>query len=325
MYSLRSQGWTPFEQLDFCSRWGLEIVHFSEPRQIGGLDPDHLDRVAGHAAALGIQIELGMLSICPGASIFDRASGSAEDQIATMLAAARRVGSPILRCVVGRFTDRRSQGGIEQRIEETVAVLRSVRSRVIDAGLMVAVENHAGDMQARELKMLVEEAGRDFVGVCVDAGNALWAMEDPHLTLDTLAPYVLTSHTRDSRVWSVPEGAAVAWVRMGHGNVRIGEYLRTFVERCPGRPLSLEIIVKTDPMILAYREPAFWHAYRRMPAWEFVRFLALLPVDDEVDGDVGVGEARDARAVPARPPSPQNELEDVEASLRWTREFFGLV
>ena len=34
----------------------------------------------------------------------------------------------------------------------------------MDAGLKIAIENHAGDMQARELKMLIEEAGKDFVG-----------------------------------------------------------------------------------------------------------------------------------------------------------------
>ena len=85
--------------------------------------------------------------------------------------------------------------------------LEEVRGRA--AFLAGAVENHAGDMQARELKTLIEGAGSDFVGVCLDSGNPLWTIEDPHLTLETLHPYVLTSHVRDSAVWKVPEGAAV--------------------------------------------------------------------------------------------------------------------
>ena len=36
-------------------------------------------------------------------------------------------------------------------------------------------------------------------------------MEDPHQTLETLAPYVLTSHVRDGVVWNTPEGAAEAF------------------------------------------------------------------------------------------------------------------
>ena len=94
----------------------------------------------------------------------------------------------------------------------------------------------------------MEEAGKDFVGVCLDSGNPLWTIEDPHLTLETLHPYVLTSHIRDTAVWRVPEGAAVQWVRMGDGNIGIDDYVRKYTELCPGRALSLEIIV-TQPRI----------------------------------------------------------------------------
>jgi sugar phosphate isomerase/epimerase len=149
-----------------------------------------------------------------------------------------------------------------------------VRSKGKDLGLKVAIENHAGDMQARELKMLVEQAGPDFVGVCLDSGNPLWTIEDPHLTLETLHPYVLTSHVRDSAVWNIPEGAAVTWVQMGRGNVDIDSYVRKFITLCPGKPLSLESIV-FGPRKLAYRDRAFWEPYRNTPAWEFERFLEI--------------------------------------------------
>jgi sugar phosphate isomerase/epimerase len=291
--------------LDFAARWGVQVVHFSEARFIGGFDRPHLERVRSHARALGIEIELGMLSICPSAGIFNASEGPAEIQIARALDAASVVGSPFVRCVVGTLDDRRRPGGIEQRMSDTLDVLKRVRSRVVDAGLKLAIENHAGDLQARELKTLVEAAGTDFVGVCVDAGNAVWALEDPHVTLDTLAPYVLTSHTRDSAVWDVPEGAAVTWTRMGEGNVGIATYLRTFLERCPGRTLSLEIIVLPEPRIMRYRDLEFWDAYRRMPAWEFARFLSHAD-----------------RRAPTKPPiasDPVTERADVEASLQWTK------
>jgi sugar phosphate isomerase/epimerase len=305
MFSLRSQGWSPFEQLDFAARWGVRVAHYSEVRLLGGLDPDHLRRVRAHAGERGIELELGMLSICPSAGIFDASTGSPEEQVAAMLPAARILGSPFVRCVVGRMEDRRLEGGIERRIDDTVRVLKAVRSRVVDAGLKLAIENHAGDMQARELKALVEEAGVDFVGVCIDAGNPVWAIEDPHLTLETLAPYVLTSHVRDSRLWRVPEGTAVAWTRMGEGNVDIARWIQTFVSRCPGRALSLEIIVIPEPRIPAHRQPGFWDAYRHTPAWEFDRFEAI------ADGGTPY-------VVPPAADPIAREREDVEASLRWT-------
>jgi len=139
----------------------------------------------------------------------------------------------------------------------------------------------------------------------------VWAIEDPHVTLDHLAPYVLTSHVRDSRVWRVPNGTAVAWTRMGEGNIGIERYIRTYLARCPGRALSLEIIVIPEPRIHAHREPGFWDAYRHTPAWEFDRFEAIA----DTGAPYVVAPAADSVA---------REREDVEASLEWTKAFLHL-
>ncbi len=70
LFSLRSSNWTPFQFLDYCSGQGAKVVHFSEVRFIGGLDPDNLRRVRERAERLGIEIEIGMLSICPTSKMF---------------------------------------------------------------------------------------------------------------------------------------------------------------------------------------------------------------------------------------------------------------
>ena len=310
VFSLRSQGFSAVAMLDFCAARGIQVVHFSEPRLLGAIDTGSLQELRSRADALSIQLEVGMLSMCPSATIFNPAAGDAETQLTAMFEVARVLGSPFVRCVVGSFRDRVAPGGIEVRIADAVKVLRNVRSRARDAGVKIAVENHAGDMQARELAGLVEAAGPDDVGVCLDAGNALWAMEDPHLTLEMLAPYVLTSHTRDTALRRTSRGAEVAWTRMGEGNVRIGEYLESFLTRCPGRPLTLEVIVMPAPRPLPFREAAFWDGYRHWPGWEFQRFLELL-------------DAAPAVALPEGPVDAAAELENVEASVRWTRQFLG--
>jgi 3-oxoisoapionate decarboxylase len=309
-FSLRSQGLSAIEQLDFCAAHGIGVLHFSEPRLIGGFAREHLRLVHAHAVERGIQIEIGMLSICPSASIFDAAAGSPEAQLTEAIDAALIVGSPIVRCVVGRFTDRTSDGGIDARIADAIRVLRNVRSRALDAGVKLAVENHAGDMQARELKRLIEESGPEVVGACIDSGNAMWAMEDPHLTLETLAPFVVTSHTRDSAVRRTEEGAEVAWTRMGDGNVRIDEYLRTFAARCPALPVTLEVIVLPTPRALPFRNADFRNGYRTTPASEFQRFLDLI-------------DTAPAVPLPSGPISAAEELQHVEASIHWTKQFLG--
>ncbi len=313
LFSIRSSNYSAFENLDYCARLGARVVHFSEIRFIGSLDDAHLAKVREHASSLGIEVELGMRSICPTSTAFDAKQGTAEEQLARMIHAARAVGSPIVRCFLGTAADRATPGGIDARIDDTVKVLRAMRSRVVDAGLKVAIENHAGDMQGRELKRLIEEAGKDFVGACLDSGNPLWAIEDPHLTLETLYPYVLTSHIRDTAVWRVPEGAAVQWVRMGDGNIGIDNYVRKYTELCPGRALSLEIIV-TGPRVYPFLDAKFWESYRTTPAWQFSRFLAL----------ADRGQPRPPSPPVPRDQAAQREREDLETSFQYTKRLLNL-
>ncbi len=181
----------------------------------------------------------------------------------------------------------------------------------MDAGLKIAIENHAGDMQAREVKMLIEEAGRDFVGSCLDSGNPLWTIEDPHLTLETLAPYVLTSHVRDTAVWNTPQGAAVAWTRMGEGNIGIEDYIREFAAKCRGpsavagrsssrdRDISITAIPNSGTRT-ARRRRGNSSASSRWRRRE--------------------SRAKRRRSSPGAEAAAR-ELEDVEASIRWTKAF----
>ncbi|HUS04984.1 MAG TPA: TIM barrel protein [Bryobacteraceae bacterium] len=313
LFSIRSSGWTPFQYLDYCAKLNARVVHFSETRFLGSLEDANLRQVRAHAEKLDIEIEIGTKSICPSSKSFVAAEGSAEQQLERMIVAAKTIGSKIIRAVLGTMADRSGPIPIEGHIENTVKVLRAMRTRLQDQGLKVAIENHAGDMQGRELKLLIEEAGKDFVGACLDSGNPLWTIEDPHLTLETLSPYVLTSHIRDTAVWRVPEGAAVQWTRMGEGNIGIDDYVRKYASLCPGKALSLEIIV-TGPRKFAYLTPQFWEAYKRTPAWEFSRFVAL----------VDKGTPKPAPPPAAKDQAGERERADLEASLAYTQKLLHL-
>jgi len=313
LFSIRSQGWTPFEYLDYCAKWKAKVVHFSEIRFIGNLEEEHLKKVRAHAGNLGIEIEIGMRSICPSSKMFDGSQGSAEEQLTRMIRAAKVVGSPLVRAVLGSVADRTGPVPLEGHIANTVKVLKSVRSLALEEGVKIAIENHAGDMQARELKTLIEEAGKDFVGACLDSGNPLWTIEDPHLTLETLAPYVLTSHVRDSAVWFEKRAVAVQWVRLGEGNIGIREYARKYQELCPGRAVSLETIV-TQPRTFNVLEPRFWDPYRKTPAWEYSRFLALA-----LDG-----ERYNGLPPAAKDQAAEREREDLEASIRFAHRILNI-
>lgn len=313
LFSLRSQGWSAYEYLDYCSKFGVKVVHFSEIRFIGSLEPAHVKQVHEHAKKLGIDMEIGIRSICPTSKMFDPKQGTAEEQLLKAATAAKTAGSQIMRCVLGGMDDRKTPGGIEARIEDTVKVLRACKSRLVDMNIKVAIENHAGDMQGREVKALIETAGKDFVGSCFDSGNPLWTLEDPHVTFETLQPYVLTSHIRDSYLWDTENGTAVRWVRMGEGNVDIAGLIKKYQERCPGRAMSLEVIV-TGARPFDWRKPEFWSGYENVPAWSFARFAAIS----------SRGQAQPPQPPVSKEQIAQRERDDFEASMKWTRAQLGL-
>jgi sugar phosphate isomerase/epimerase len=314
LFSVRNQKWTAFESLDYCAKLGAKLVHFSELAYLGSLDESNLLAVREHATKLGVAIEVGTRTFCPTSKSFDPKQGTAEEQMVRALNAARVTGSPIVRTFMATSADRDpADGGIARQMEAMARLLNSMRSRITDLNLKIAIENHSGDMQARELKSLVEAAGKDYVGVCLDAGNPLWTLEDPHLTLETLYPYVLTTHCRDTCVWRVPEGAAVAWVRMGEGNVGISEYIAKLRQLRPDLPVTLEIIV-TNARIFPYLDQKFWEAYRNQPAWEFARFLKLAEQ----------GHPRDPLPPLKGDAALARERADLEASLTFTRNILNV-
>lgn len=324
LFSLRSQGWSPFDLLDYSAKLGVDVAHFSEPRFLGAVDDAHLDRVKAHADGLGLALEVGFGSICSSSSRFDPAQGTPEEQLLAMFSIAQRLGSPLVRCYLGTANDREGPTPLDQHIDNTIKACRGVRSQALDLGLTIAVENHAGDLQSRQLKMLVEEAGTEYVGALYDAGNAAWTLEDPLTALEILAPYVVTSGIRDSAVWETPGGAAVQWVAMGEGNVGIETVAKRYGKLCPGKPFSLEIINLRTPRMFDYWTEEFWEAYRDVPASFLARFQKLARAGKPYTNvpAAPAGASRDSAEFKAF--VVEQERRDVEQAVAYSREVLGL-
>jgi sugar phosphate isomerase/epimerase len=277
-YSLRWQGWDPFQFLDYSAKVGLDNVHFSERDNFPTLDEGYLKSVKRRANELGLAVEVGMGSFDKYSSAFRPNLGTGEEQLTAMLHAAKVVKSPVVRCLLGSQTERMGPAPIEQHIEECVRTLKAVAPLARDLEIKFAVENHGGiDLLARELKALVEAAGTDYVGVCLDTGNPAWAAEDPVVSAEILAPYTVSSHVRDNRVWAVPEGAMAQWVPAGQGNTDLKTIVGILKEQAPSAPVDLEIITCLGPKLLPYNDPQsdFWKMYPNMLARDFVRFVKM--------------------------------------------------
>jgi sugar phosphate isomerase/epimerase len=331
VYSLRWQGWDAFQFLEYAARLGLRNVQFSERGFLASLEEGYLRTLRRRADELGLSVELGMLSFDRYSCIFNPAYGTAERQLSDAIMAAKSLGSPIVRCVLGNQADRLGPTPYAQHVEEGLRVLRAVSSLARDQEIKLAVENHGGvDFLARELKAFVEEAGTDFVGVCLDTGNPTPAGEDPALAAEVLAPYVVSTHIRDSRVWAVPEGAMVQWVPLGQGCVDFRRILEVLSGCAPTLPFNLEIItgVPTHPRLVPYLDPEsdFWKKYPSMLGRDLVRFIRLAePGTPEPLEQIML--PMDARVPPVGPPGEQlraQQRRHLEESVSHAKTALGI-
>lgn len=319
VYSLCSQPWDAFEHLAYAQRIGVDVVHFSEPQFFESLEEGYLARVRDRAEELGLELEAGMGVICPTSIAFRRERGPAVAQLRQMLRVAHLLGSRILRVVAFSVRDRRGDLPFSAHIESTIQTCRAVRDLALELGVKIAIENHAGDLQGRELKALIEEAGPEYVGACIDTGNAFWAAESPFVTLEHLAPYVVASHIRDTAAWPHPQGAAMQWVAMGDGILDLEEWSRLFAERCPGIPYTLEIITGGAPSVVNCLEATFWETYPDTPAAEFVRFWQLVKEGQPFLGPMMVADRRAEMSPEVQSALVVQQRLDLERSVRYCR------
>jgi len=275
-FAVRDMKWKAPQLIDYAAQLKTDSLFITDLGPFEKTDDAYLADIRKMAADKGLQIQLGSWSICPTSKAWrkDKLWETPEEHLALGIRMAKALGSPVFRVVLGRDEDRKSEGGIYARIADTVKVLKSQRSKALDAGVKIAVENHAGDMHSTELVHLVEDAGKDYVGVNLDSGNALWTLEDPLQSLENLGRYAVTTSLRDSAIWEYEDGAKVQWTAMGDGYMDLKTYFKRFAELCPGVPVHIETIsgfAKPFP----YLKADFWKPYATIPAPDFAKFVAL--------------------------------------------------
>jgi len=317
-FSVRGMKWNARQLVDHAAALGCDSVFITDFGPFEGqFDDAALTALRDEALARGIAIQLGSWSICPTSRSFKSDWGTAEEHLTLGIRMAATLGSPAFRVILGNVADRLSPGGIAARITDTVAVLKQVRGRAVDAGVRIAVENHAGDMQSRELLRLVEAAGPDFVGVNFDSGNACWTLEDPARALETLAPHVVTTSLRDTMLWETPAGISAQWTAMGEGCIDLPAFFDRFEKLCPGVTVQIETI-SGFPRTFPVYDPAFWEAYPEARAADYAAFLAVVRRGRPIDPF--------ASAPGADPEEAQRDyqLAELARSIAHCRDVLGL-
>ncbi len=316
-YSIRDYRWKALQLIDYAAKLKLDTLQISSMGDYESLEPAHLKKVKENADRLGISIDAGIGGICPTSSGWSPRNGTPQEYIAKGLEVARLVGSSSMRCFIAGPGDRRGAVPMEKHIQSTLEVLRSVRSRAQASGVKIAIENH-GDLRARELRSLIEEAGKDFVGVCLDTGNPVWLLEDPQFSLEILGPYVATTHMRDTALCEHPRGAAFQWVALGDGCIDLAAWIQGVRRFNPKATLQLEIITGRPPTVMPYLETEFWTAFPEFPAADLARFLALVKKGHAYTGPMMI--AGPGKQPPEYAAALQHQqMADLERSLEYAK------
>src|SRR5258706_1685621 len=161
-FAVRAMGWKAPELIDYAVSLKTDSLFITDLKPFENFSESYLKDLKTKAADKGLQIQLGSWSICPTSKAFKKDWGTAEEHLSLGIRTAKALGSPVFRVILGTREDRTTEGGIEGRIADMVNVLKAKRSEALDAGVKIAVENHAGDMQAWELVTLIEAAGQEY-------------------------------------------------------------------------------------------------------------------------------------------------------------------
>lgn len=323
-YSLRAWNLKALELLDVAAELKLDTLQISSLGDLESFDPKYLTQVKDKARSLDITLDGGTGCICPTSKSFNAKTGDPAEHLMQALKIAHGLGARSLRCFLGSSEDRFSGVPFEKHMEATIAVFRKAKAVAQDTGVKIALENHSGDMQAWELKTIIEEAGKDYVAACLDTGNPIWVAEDPLVTMEVLGPYTVTTHVRDSILFEHPRGCAGQWVVLGEGCVDFKQVIAAHQRLCPQAGVQLEVITGRPPRIVPYLEPSFWKAYPQAKADEFARFVSLVRKGHPFMSTMVVEDAPGKKLPEFAAALKTQQRVDLDKSIAYAKQKMGL-
>jgi sugar phosphate isomerase/epimerase len=142
-----------------------------------------------------------------------------------------------------------------------VAQLTTMKPVIEAHPIVVGLENHK-DHLSTELATLLHGLDSEKIGVCFDFGNNISLLEEPRQTLDTLAPFVVTTHLKDMAVKPTPDGFELSEVPLGEGLLPLADMIATLRRHRPDVPMCLEMLTR-DPLQVPYKTDRYWIALDR--------------------------------------------------------------
>lgn len=138
----------------------------------------------------------------------------------------------------------------------------------------LAVENHK-DWRIDEMLGWLKRLSSEFVGVCLDTGNSVALLEEPHAVVEAFAPWTFTTHFKDMAVAESDDGFLLSEVPLGDGFLDLKRIVATLRKAKSDVRLNLEMITR-DPLRVPCLSPKYWATLSDVPARELAETMTRI-------------------------------------------------
>ncbi len=175
--------------------WGVDLLQICDYPLLETSSDAELDTLLATGDAYGVRFELGT-------------RGLGRKHLTTYLRLAQRLRAPLVRSMIRA-----------EEADDAVDLVRAVIRDYEAAGVTLALETYE-QVPTRRLLDVVEAVDSPHLGVCLDPGNSVAALETPRSTIDLVADRVVNLHVKDFRF--TRQGG---WVGFTYAGAPLGEGL----------------------------------------------------------------------------------------------------
>lgn len=160
-------------------------------------------------------------------------------------------------CMNGRrYENFHTPEAIQKFKEDSVKSLQLAEPIMRKHKVQLAIENHK-DWRADELAALIKQLDSEWIGVTLDFGNSIALLEDPMEVVNTLAPFVMTTHVKDMGVQEYGDGFLLSEVPLGEGILDLPKIVSICRQHNPNVTFNLEMITR-DPLEIPCLRKDYW-------------------------------------------------------------------
>ena len=190
---------------------------------------------------------------------------------------AQEAGAQILRTVVSsgrRYETYHSPEAFGELKKNALISLRLADPVLRKYKVKLAVENHK-DWLANELVDLLKQLNSEWIGVTLDFGNSIALLEDPMEVVQTLVPYVMSTHVKDMAVEAYADGFRLSEVPLGKGFLDLSKMVSLCKKQNPNVAFNLEMITR-DPLDIPCLNDSYWKTFSGVSGSDLAQALRLV-------------------------------------------------